>query len=74
MSRLSYILRYAINNVYPTDREENYSINTEKNTMRILTTLSSKILWGEKTCMFISNYGHRNHHYTKLKHSTPCSI
>lgn len=42
--------------------------------MRILTTLSSKILWGEKTCMFISNYGHRNHHYTKLKYSTPCSV
>lgn len=48
------------------------SINTEKNTVRILTTLSAKILWGEKACMFISNYGHRNHHYTKLKHSTFC--
>lgn len=48
------------------------SIDTEKNTMRMLTTLSSKILWGEKAYMFISNYGHRNHHYTKLKHFTPC--
>lgn len=46
------------------------NVNTEKNIIRILTTLNSKILCGGKAYMFISNYGHKNHHYTKLKHLT----